>query len=60
MKYHKGQCEICEYSKAKPLDNVTFLCFADISRKWGNCVVIFKNNIAKRKCRYFKKEGEVE
>jgi len=55
MKYHQGQCEVCEYSRPKPLDSITFLCFADTGKQWGDCDVVSKNKIAKRKCRYFKR-----
>jgi len=61
MKYHKDQCEVCECSRPKPLDHVTFLCFADTGSMYKepglDCDVVSKKNIAQRKCRYFKKEG---
>ena len=57
MKYHEGQCEICKHSRPKPLDSVTFVCFADTGKKWGDCDVVSKNNKAKRRCRYFLKVG---
>ena len=60
MKYHKGECEICIHSKSKPLDSTTFICFADTGRKWGDCDVVTKRVVAKRKCRYFEKEGSKE
>lgn len=62
MKYHKEQCEVCENSRPKPLNHVTFVCLADTGSKWGKGDVVSKKNVAKRKCRYFKKEevGEEE
>ena len=60
MKYHKGECEICIYSMSKPLDSVTFICFADTGRKRGDCDYVTKRVVAKRKCRYFEKERAVQ
>jgi len=56
MKYHSNECEVCDHSRPKPLDHVTFLCFADTGKKWGDCDVVSKNNVAKRRCRYFQKQ----
>lgn len=56
MKYHPNQCEVCKHSRPKPLNSVTFVCFADTGRKWGDCDVVTKNVVAKRKCRYFEEE----
>ena len=56
MKYKEGQCEKCKHSRPKPLDSVTFLCFADTGSKWGNVDVVSKKNKSNRKCRYFQKE----
>ena len=54
MKYHEDQCEVCQHSRPKPLGHiVTFLCFADTGRKWGDCDIVTKRQVAKRKCRYF-------
>lgn len=56
MKYHKGECEVCEFARNFRVNHVTFLCFADTGRKWGDCDVVTKNVVAVRKCRYFKKK----
>ena len=58
MKYKEGQCEECKHSRPKPLDSVTFLCFADTGSKYGNEDIVSKRNKAKRKCRYFTSEKE--
>ena len=57
MKYHKGECELCIHSKPQPLDSTTFVCDADTGQNYVHCNFITKNNLAKRKCRYFEKEG---
>lgn len=49
MKYHIGQCEICKYSKPKPLP-CFFVCSAYTGEIYQSDKHISKKNISKKYC----------